>query len=56
MLLHNIFVYISPNLDALSSTGSQYYFEITTESAEQLASLKSDLRDLGVTAVNVGAA
>ena len=54
-VLHNIFVYISPNLDALSSTGSQYYFEITTESPEQLASLKSDLRDLGVTAVNVGA-
>ena len=55
-VLHNIFVYISPNLAALSSTGSQYYFEITTESPEQLASLKSDLRDLGVTAVNVGAA
>lgn len=55
-VLQNIFVYISPNLDALSSTGSQYYFEITTESPEQLASLKSDLRDLGVTAVNVGAA
>ena len=55
-VLHNIFVYISPNLDALSSTGSQYYFEITTESPEQLASLKSDLRDMGVTAVNVGAA
>lgn len=55
-VLHNIFVYISPNLDALSSTGSQYYFGITTESPEQLASLKSDLRDLGVTAVNVGAA
>lgn len=55
-VLHNIFVYISPNLDALSSTGSQYYFEITTESPEQLASLKTDLRDLGVTAVNVGAA
>lgn len=55
-VLHNIFVYISPNLDALSSTGSQYYFEITTESPGQLASLKSDLRDLGVTAVNVGAA
>ena len=55
-VLHNIFVYISPNLDALSPTGSQYYFEITTESPEQLASLKSDLRDLGVTAVNVGAA
>lgn len=55
-VLHNIFVYISPNLDALSSMGSQYYFEITTESPEQLASLKSDLRDLGVTAVNVGAA
>ena len=55
-VLRNIFVYISPNLDALSSTGSQYYFEITTEGTEQLASLKSDLRDLGVTAVNVGAA
>lgn len=55
-VLHNIFVYISPNLDALSSTGSQYYFEITTESPGQFASLKSDLRDLGVTAVNVGAA
>ena len=55
-VLHNIFVYISPNLDALSSTGSQYYFEITTESPGQLASLKSDLRDLGVTTVNVGAA
>ena len=55
-VLQNIFVYISPNLDALSSTGSQYYFEITTGSPEQLASLKSDLRDLGVTAVNVGAA
>lgn len=55
-VLQNIFVYISPNLDALSSTGSQYYFEITTESPGQLASLKSDLRDLGVTAVNVGAA
>ena len=55
-VLHNIFVYISPNLDALSSTCSQYYFEITTESPGQLASLKSDLRDLGVTAVNVGAA
>ena len=47
-VLHNIFVYISPNLDALSATGSQYYFEITTESPEQLASLKSDLRDMGV--------
>lgn len=55
-VLHNIFVYISPNLDALSSTGSQYYFEITTENPVQFASLKSDLRDLGVTAVNVGAA
>ena len=54
-VLRNIFVYISPNLDALGSD-SNYYFEITTESTEQLASLKSDLRDLGVTAVNVGAA
>lgn len=55
-VLHNIFVYISPNLDALSSTGSDYYFEIKTNSLEQMKSLKDDLRDLGVTAVNVGAA
>ncbi len=54
-VLRNVFVYISPNLDALSSTGSQYYFEIQTESPEQLSSLKADLRALGVTAVNVGA-
>ncbi len=54
-VLKNIFVYISPNLDALSSSGSDYYFEITAESSDQLKSLKSDLRDLGVTAVNVKA-
>lgn len=55
-VLNNIFVYISPNLDALSSTGSDYYFEIKTNSLEQMKSLKDDLRDLGVTAVNVAAA
>ncbi len=54
-VLKNIFVYISPNLDALSSSGSDYYFEITAESSDQLKSLKSDLRDLGVTAVNIKA-
>ena len=53
-VLKNIFVYISPNLDALSSTGSQYYFEITAENGEQLTSLRRELRDNGVTAVNVG--
>ena len=53
-VLKNIFVYISPNLDALSSTGSQYYFEITAENGEQLTSLRKELRDNGVTAVNVG--
>lgn len=53
-VLKNIFVYISPNLDALSSTGSQYYFEITAKNGEQLTSLRRELRDNGVTAVNVG--
>ena len=54
-VLKNIFVYISPNLDVLSSTGSQYYFEITAENGEQLTSLRRELRDNGVTAVNIGA-
>ena len=54
-VIRNIFVYISPNLDALSSDGSQYFFEIKTENAEQLKSLKSNLRDMGVTSVNVKA-
>lgn len=54
-VIRNIFVYISPNLDALSSNGSQYFFEIKTENAEQLKSLKSNLRDMGVTSVNVKA-
>lgn len=52
-VLKNIFVYISPNLDALSSTGSQYYFEITAQSSEQLTTLRRELRDNGVTAINV---
>lgn len=52
-VLKNIFVYISPNLDALSSTGSQYYFEITAQSGEQLTTLRRELRDNGVTAINV---
>ncbi len=54
-VLKNIFVYIAPNLDALSSSGSNYYFEITTENSEQLKNLKLDLRDLGVTSVNINA-
>lgn len=52
-VLKNIFVYISPNLDALSSTGSQYYFAITAQSGEQLTTLRRELRDNGVTAINV---
>lgn len=53
-VLKNIFVYISPNLDALSSTGSQYYFEVKAGSAEKLSVLRRELRDNGVTAVDVG--
>lgn len=54
--LNNIFVYISPNLDAATFQNSDCYFEITAENAEKLAVLKQDLKDLGVTAVNVSAA
>lgn len=45
--LNNIFVYISPNLDALGSE-SNYYFEISTSGDEQLASLEQRLIDRGV--------
>ena len=45
--LNNIFVYISPNLDALGSE-SNYYFEISTSGGEQLASLEQRLIDRGV--------
>jgi len=53
--LSNIFVYISPNMDALSSTGSDYYFAVTANSGAELTTLKADLRSNGVTAVNVSA-
>lgn len=55
--LNNIFVYLSPNVDALeksvSSTGaeSQYYFEITTTGASQLEQLKTALR--GISSVDI---
>lgn len=57
--LNNIFVYLSPNVDALeksvSSTGaeSQYYFEITTTGGSQLEELKTALR--GISSVDIGA-
>lgn len=52
--LDNIFVYISPNLDALGS-GSQYFFEISTSGGEQLASLNQRLSDRSVVAADVSA-
>lgn len=55
-VLKNIFVYISPNLDALSSESAKCYFEIQTAGGEQLVSLKAQLKDRGVTAVNIAAA
>lgn len=52
--LDNIFVYISPNLDALGSN-SQYFFEISTSGGEQLVSLNQRLSDRSVVATDVSA-
>lgn len=52
--LDNIFVYISPNLDALGSN-SQYFFEISTSGGEQLASLNQRLSDRSVVSAGVSA-
>lgn len=52
--LDNIFVYISPNLDALGSN-SQYFFEISTSGGEQLASLNQRLSDRSVVSADVSA-
>ena len=52
--LDNIFVYISPNLDALGNE-SNYYFEISTSGGEQLAALEQRLTDRGVVKADVSA-
>lgn len=52
--LDNIFVYISPNLDALGSN-SQYFFEISTSGGEQLALLNQRLSDRSVVSADVSA-
>ena len=60
-VLDNIFVYMSPNLDALgtrtAANGMQsaYYFEIETADSAQLTQLKNELRDRGVTSVDINA-
>ncbi|MDR3263200.1 MAG: ABC transporter ATP-binding protein [Clostridiales bacterium] len=60
-VLNNIFVYIAPNLDALSlkssamGVKSEYYFEINTEGGEQLAALNDKLYERGISAVNIPA-
>lgn len=50
--LNNIFMYISPNLDALGS-GSNYHFEISTNGGEQLNMLNKRLEDRGVVKANL---
>ena len=55
-VLKNIFVYISPNLETFSAENAKCYFEITATDGAQLATLKTELKDRGVTAVNVAAA
>lgn len=52
--LDNIFVYISPNLDALGS-GSNYYFDISTGGGNQLSSLEQRLTDRGVVKADLSA-
>lgn len=60
-VMDNIFVYMSPSLDALgtrtATNGMQsaYYFEIQASDSAQLAQLKNELRDRGVTAVDIHA-
>lgn len=53
--LKNIFVYLKPNLNSLSSEKAyaQYYFEINTQGGEQLVSLNARLRDRGIATVNI---
>lgn len=55
-VLKNIFVYISPNLDALSSEDAKCYFEIVASDGTQLSALRTELRERGVTAVDVASA
>lgn len=50
--LNNIFMYISPNLDALGSDAN-YYFEISTNGGEQLNMLNKRLADRGVVKENL---
>lgn len=55
-VLDDIFVYLSPNLDALESVSSSddgYYFEIETEGGTQLSDLKAELTVRGITPVNI---
>ena len=55
-VLKNIFVYISPNLQSFSAEDTKCYFEISATDGAQLSELKAELRDRGVTAVNVTSA
>lgn len=52
-VLKNIFVYISPNLQSFSAEDTKCYFEISAADGVQLASLKTELKERGVTSVNI---
>ena len=58
-VMDNIFVYMSPNLDALGAgkTGgtAQYYFVINTEGGEQLSALNEKLDERKIDSVNIAA-
>ncbi|MDR1093022.1 MAG: ABC transporter ATP-binding protein [Clostridiales bacterium] len=55
--LNNIFAYLSPNLDALSSggraDGGGHYFEINTEGGGQLADFRAKLDERGIGGVDI---
>lgn len=51
-VLYQIFVYIAPNLNELSSNGN-YYFQIRASGTQEYSELKNTLRDMGVTSVNI---
>lgn len=60
--LRNIFFYLSPNLDSLKKTvsasgiESDYYFAVSASNGQQLSSLKSVLKERGITAIDVDSA
>lgn len=55
-VLDNIFIYISPNINALASTSSakeNYYFKLSAQNKQQLETLKKTLNEKGVDLIDV---